>query len=74
MYVCNKRYKFFLLLLAPSLSVTLTQTVINDSAANIAINLTCTATVEESITSDEYQFIWMFDEGPINQSDGRINV
>ena len=64
----------FFLLLAPNLTVRVTQSVINSSAADVAINLTCTATVEESIASDEYQFVWVFDEVPINQSDGRINV
>ena len=63
-----------MLLLAPNLTVRVTQSVINSSTADIAINLTCTATVEESIGSDKYQFVWMFDEAPINQSDGRINV
>ena len=60
--------------LAPTLTVTLTPSVINGSAANVDINLTCTATVEEYIMSDEYQFIWIFNGTPVDQSDGRINV
>ena len=60
--------------LAPNITVTLTPPVINDSATNVAINLNCTATVEESIILDEYQFVWMFNGMPIDQSDERINV
>ena len=60
--------------LAPNLKLTLTPLVINGSAANVAINLNCTATVEESIILDEYQFVWMFNGMPIDQSDERINV
>ena len=60
--------------LAPNITVTLTPPVINDSTTNVAINLNCTATVEESIILDEYQFVWMFNGMPIDQSDERINV
>ena len=67
---CNKLF----FSLAPNLTATLTPPVINGSAANVSINLTCTATVEESITLDEYQFVWMFNGIPIDQSDERINV
>ena len=67
---CNKLFFF----LAPNLTVTLTPPVINDSAANVAIDLTCTATVEENIILDDYQFVWTFNGMPIDQSDGRTNV
>ena len=60
--------------LAPNLTVTLTPSVINGSAVNVDINLTCTAIVEEYITSDEYQFVWIFNGTPVDQSDGRIDV
>ena len=66
--------KFFLVLLAPNISVTVTPPLINDSATDTPINLTCTATVEESITLDKYEFVWMFNGFPIDQSNGRINV
>ena len=66
--------EFFLVLLAPNISVTVAPPLINGSATDTPINLTCTATVEESITLDEYEFVWMFNGIPIDQSDGQINV
>ena len=60
--------------LAPNLTVILTPSVINGSAANVDINLTCTATVEEYITSDEYQFIWLLNKTLVDIFDKRINV
>ena len=48
--------------------------VINGNATEDAINLTCTATVEESITSDEYQLVWMFNGAPIEQPSEWIMV
>ena len=54
--------------------MTLTPPVISDSAADVAINFTCTAMVEEDITLDEYEFDWMFNDAPVDQSNGRINV
>ena len=66
--------KFFLVSLAPNILVIVTPPLINGNATDTPINITCTATVEESITLDEYEFIWMFNGIPIDQSDGRINV
>ena len=54
--------------------VTVDPPVINGNATEVSINLTCTATVEESITSDEYQIAWMFNEAPIEQHSERIMV
>ena len=54
--------------------VTVDPPVIDGNATEVAINLTCTATVEESITSDEYQIAWMFNEAPIEQPSERIMV
>ena len=65
---------FFLVSLAPNISVTVTPPLINGSATDTPINLTCTATVEESITLDEYEFVWMFNGIPIDQCDEQINV
>ena len=65
---------FIFFSLAPNLTVTLTPSVINGSAANVDINLTCTITVEECITMDECQFVWIFNSTPVDQSDGRIDV
>ena len=65
---------FILSSLAPNLTVTLIPPVINGSAANVDINLTCTATVEESIASDKYQFIWLLNKTLVDIFDGRINV
>ena len=65
---------FILSLLAPTLTVTFIPSVINGSAANVDINLTCTATVEESITSNKNQFIWLLNETLVDIFDGRINV
>ena len=63
-----------IILLDPTLTVTVDPPVINGNITEVPINLTCTATVEESITSDEYQFTWMLNGVIIDQSDGRINV
>jgi len=52
----------------------LTPSVTNGSAGNDSVNLTCTATVEESIISDEYQFVWKHNEAAVDQSDKRIDV
>ena len=66
--------EFFLVSLAPNISVTVTPPLINGSAIDTPINLISTATVEESIILDEYEFFWMFNGIPIDPSDGRINV
>ena len=67
-------YKTISFSLAPNLTVALTPSIINSDAADVDINLTCTATVEEDIMLDEYEFIWMFNDAPVDQSDGSINV
>ena len=54
--------------------VGLTPLAITGSAADVDINFTCTATVEEDIRSPEYEFAWVFNDAPVIQSDGRINV
>ena len=66
--------EFFLVSLAPNITVTVTPPLINGSATDTPINLTCTATLEDSITLDGYEFVWMFNGIPIDQSDERINV
>ena len=48
--------------------------VINGNATEVPIRLTCIATVEENITSDEYQVIWMLNGVPIEQPNERIMV
>ena len=67
-------YKTISFSLAPNLTVALTPSILNSDAADVDINLTCTAIVEEDIMLDEYEFIWMFNDAPVNQSDGSINV
>ena len=54
--------------------VALTPPAISGSAADVGINFTCTATVEEDIMLDKYEFVWMFNDAPVDQSDRRINV
>ena len=60
--------------LAPNLTVILNPSEVRGSAGDDPINLTCTAAVEEDITSSTYQFVWMRNNDTINQSDGRITV
>ena len=43
--------------------------VIDGNATEDGINLTCTATVEESITSDQYQLVWIFNGAPVEPSE-----
>ena len=54
--------------------MTLSPSAITDSAKDSAINLTCTATVVPDIMSAEYLFTWIFNDAPINESDGPVNV
>ena len=39
--------------------------VIDGNATEDAINLACTATVKESIISDQYQLVWMLNDVPL---------
>ena len=66
--------KHFFFALAPTVTVTLSPSAITDSAKDSAINLTCTATVVPDIMSAEYMFTWIFNDAPINESDGPVNV
>ena len=66
--------EFFLVSLAPNISVIVTPPLINGNATGTPINITYMDTVEESITLDEYEFVWMFNGIPIDQCDGEINV
>ena len=58
--------------LAPNLNVAVFPPKIND--ADMAINLTCTATVEEDVMLDQYVFNWILNDAPIYQFGERINV
>ena len=44
------------------------------SGTDIAINLTCTAEVEEDVMLDQYVISWIFNDAPIYLFDSRINV
>ena len=54
--------------------VELTPSEISGSAGDIAISFTCTATVEEDIVFNKYEFDWLFNDASVDQSDDRINV
>ena len=60
--------------LAPNVTATLTPSEIIGSAEDVAINFTCTAAVEEDIMFDEYEFVWMLNDAPVDHSDDSINV
>ena len=54
---------------APNIAVIVDPPVIDGNAMEDAINLTCTATVEQSITSDQYQLVWMLNGAPVEPSE-----
>ena len=57
------------------MTVTVEPPEINGNAADVAINLICTATSMENAATYQYQLFWYFNEAPVNdQSDSRIMV
>ena len=53
--------------------MTLAPLLISGDAGDVTIDLVCSFTVEENISA-VYRFDWTFNNAPINESDGRINV
>ena len=64
----------FCIFTAPTLSARLSPPIMTGNSGEDAIELTCTAIVEEDVMLASYQFTWNKDATPIDISNKRIMV
>ena len=73
--VGRRDINFLFSLLGPNVIVTVEPPEISGIASDVAINLTCTATLMENAATYQYQLVWFFNQFPVNdESDSRIMV
>ena len=65
--------EFLFSLLEPNVTVIVEPPEISGNVSDVAINLTCRATLMENIVGD-YYLVWYLDRFPINDESARIVV
>ena len=60
--------------LAPTLTVNINPVLFTGNSGEDALELLCTAAIAEDVMSASYQFTWIKDDTPVDESNDRIVV